>query len=161
MNTRQTWSLGVAALIVGIVVATGLGLWQLSVKSGPAPTPIADDDRAREQVTEFVSTNVVKMLSFTPTTSRGDIDAVAELLTASAADEFRKSMRARAEGVTQSASVRNAGVEALSADAAQVVAFVDQTAKPADGPSTNDALAYRVSLSRVDGAWLISELEPL
>ncbi|MGV0811385.1 hypothetical protein ABQF34_05445 [Mycolicibacterium boenickei] len=162
MATRtRAWSLGLAALVVGIVVATGLGLWQLSVKSRPAPAAVADDDRAREQVTEFVATNVVKMLSFTPDTSRSDIDAVAELLTSSAADEYRRTMRAQADGVTQSATVRNTGVESLSADEAQVVAFVDQTSEAAGGPSTKDALAYRVSLTRVDGDWLISELEPL
>lgn len=161
MNTRNTWSLLVLALIAGVVVATGLGFWQLSVKNAPAPTPIADDDHAREQVTEFVADNVVKMLSFTPTTSRGDIDAVAELLTGQAAEEYRKSMRTRAAGATQSASVRNTGVESLSAEAAQVVAFVDQTSKPAGSPSTKDALAYRVSLTRVDGDWRIAELEQL
>lgn len=156
------WSPLVGALIVGIVVAVGLGFWQLSVKSTPAPAPVADDDHAREQVTDFVATNVVKMLSFTPTTDRGDIDAVTELLTGSAVDEYRKTIRTKPDDVTQTATVRNTGVESLSADEAMVVAFVDQKTEPAGGgESTKDALAYRVSLTRVDGDWRISELEPL
>ncbi|WP_051289118.1 hypothetical protein [Mycobacterium sp. URHD0025] len=163
------WTLLVVVLIVGTVAAAGLGFWQLSVKGRPAPAPIADDDRAREQVTDFVATNVVKVLSFTPTTSRADIDAVTELLTGSAADEYRKTIRAKADNVTQTATVRNTGVESLTADEATAVAFVDQTTEAAgdsaqstDGAqTTKDALAYRVSLTRVDGDWLISELEQL
>ncbi|MFV8166775.1 hypothetical protein ACNQVK_32495 [Mycobacterium sp. 134] len=162
MGTRtRGWTLLVTGLVVGIIVAIGLGSWQLSVKSRPAPAPVADDDHAREQVTEFVATNVVKMLSFTPTTSRGDIDAVSELLTGSAVDDYRKTIRAKPDNVTQTATVRNTGVESLSADEAMVVAFIDQKTETAGGEPTKDALAYRVSLTRVDGDWLISELEPL
>ncbi|WP_273733219.1 hypothetical protein [Mycolicibacterium septicum] len=163
MGTRtRGWTLLVAGLVVGIIVAIGLGSWQLSVKSRPAPAPVADDDHAREQVTEFVATNVVKVLSFTPTTSRGDIDAVSELLTGSAVDDYRKTIRTKPDNVTQTATVRNAGVESLSADEAMVVAFVDQKTETAGGGEpTKDALAYRVSLTRVDGDWLISELEQL
>lgn len=157
------WTLLFVALIVGTVAAAGLGFWQLSVKSRPAPAPIADDDRAREQVTDFVATNVVKVLSFTPTTSRADMDAVAEVLTGSAVDEYRKTIRTKADNITQTATVRHTGVESLTADEASVVAFVDQKTEAAgDGAqSTKDALAYRVSLTRVHGDWLISELEPL
>lgn len=162
MGTRtRGWTLSVIALIVGIVVAGGLGFWQLSVKSTPAPVPIADNDQAREQATDFVKANVAKMLSFTPTLSRGEIDAVTELLTGTAVDEYRKTIRAKGDNVTQNATVRNTGVESLTADEAKVVAFVDQSSETAGGPSTKDALAYRVSLTRVDGDWRISELEQL
>ncbi|CRZ16371.1 hypothetical protein [Mycolicibacterium neworleansense] len=163
MRTRtRGWTSLIIALVVGVVVASGLGFWQLSVKGQPAPAPIADDDHAREQVTGFVATNVVKMLSFTPTTSRAEIDAVTELLTGPAVDEYRKTIRAKADNVTQSATVRNTGVESLTADDAEVVAFVDQTSETTgNDQSTKDALAYRVSLTRVDGDWRISELEPL
>lgn len=164
METRtRGWTLLVVALIVGTVAAAGLGFWQLSVKSRPAPALIADDDRAREQVTEFVATNVVKMLSFTPTTNRADIDAVSEVLTGSAVEDYRKTIRARAADVTQTATVRHTGVESLTAEEATVVAFVDQKIEAAgnSAQSTKDALAYRVSLTRVHGDWLISELEPL
>lgn len=161
MGTRtRRWTLLVVGLVVGIIVAVGLGFWQLSVKSRPAPAPIADDDYAREQVAEFVTTNVVKMLSFTPTTSRADIDAVTELLTGSAVDEYRKTIRTKPDNVTQTATVRNTGVESLTTDEAAVVAFVDQKTETG-GQSTKDALAYRVSLTRVDGDWLIAELEQL
>ncbi len=151
----------IAALIMGIVVATGVGAWQMSVKSRPAPTPIADDDHAREEVTEFVTTNVVKMLSFTPTTSRSDIEAVTALLTGPAVDDYLKTIRAKGDGVTQTARVRNTGVESLSADEAKVVAFIDQTNETPGNPETKDAPAYRVSLTRIDGEWRISELEQL
>ncbi|WP_454788318.1 hypothetical protein [Mycolicibacterium lutetiense] len=162
MGTRtRGWTLSVVALFVGIVIAAGLGFWQLSVKSTPAPAPIADDDHAREQVTDFVKTNVVKALSFTPTISRGEIDAVTNVLTGSAVEDYRKTIRAKADNVTQTATVRNTGVESLTADDAKVVAFVDQNSETADGPSTKDALGYRVSLTRVDGDWRISELEQL
>ncbi|MEV0668705.1 hypothetical protein [Mycobacterium sp. NPDC050441] len=162
MSTRtRGWTLSVVALFVGIVIAAGLGFWQLSVKSTPAPTPIADSDHAREQVTDFVKTNVVKVLSFTPTISRGEIDAVTTVLTGSAVDDYRKTIRAKADNVTQTATVRNTGVESLTADDAKVVAFVDQNSETAGGPSTKDAVAYRVSLTRVDGDWRISELEQL
>ncbi|MFV8054143.1 hypothetical protein [Mycobacterium sp. 48b] len=163
MQTRtRGWTQLVGALVAGIIVVMGLGFWQLAVKSRPAPVPVADDDHAREQVTEFVATNVVKVLSFAPTTSRSEIDAVSELLTGSAVDEYRKTIRTKPDNVTQTATVRNTGVESLSADEAMVVAFVDQKAEPAGGGEpTKDALAYRVSLTRVDGDWLISELELL
>lgn len=164
MGTRtRGWTLLVGALVIGIVAAVGLGSWQLAVKSRPAPAPVADDDHARQQVTEFVATNVVKMLSYSPTTSRADIDAVTALLTGSAVDEYLKTIRTKADNVTQIATVRNTGVESLTTDDASVVAFVDQKTETAgaDNQSTKDALAYRVSLARVDGDWLISELEPL
>lgn len=163
MSTRtRGWTWSVVALVVGIVIAGSLGFWQMSVKNTPAPVPIADNDQAREQVTDFVKSNVGKMLSFTPTLSRGEIDAVTELLTGTAVDEYRKTIRAKADNVTQRASVRNTGVESLTADEAKVVAFVDQQSESAGGgPSAKDALAYRVSLTRVDGDWRISELEQL
>ncbi|WP_301123730.1 hypothetical protein [Mycolicibacterium fortuitum] len=163
MSTRtRGWTWSVVALVVGIVIAGSLGFWQMSVKNTPAPVPIADNDQAREQVTDFVKSNLGKMLSFTPTLSRGEIDAVTEVLTGTAVDEYRKTIRAKADNVTQRASVRNTGVESLTADEAKVVAFVDQQSESAGGgPSTKDALAYRVSLTRVDGDWRISELEQL
>lgn len=164
MGTRtRGWALLVGALIVGIVVAIGLGSWQLAVKSRPAPAPVADDDRARELVTEFVATNVAKVLSYTPMTSRADIDAVTAMLTGAAVDEYRKTIRTKLDDVTQTATVRNTGVESLTVDEASVVAFVDQKTENAgaDGQSTKDALAYRVRLTRVHGDWLISELEQL
>lgn len=164
MGTRtRGWTVLVGALIAGIVVAIGLGAWQLAVKSRPAPAPIADDDHAREQITEFVADNVVKVLSYSPTTSRSDIDTVTALLTGSAVDEYLKTIRTKADNVTQIATVRNTGVESLTVDEASVVAFVDQKTETAgaDAQSTKDALAYRISLTRVDGDWLISELEPL
>ncbi|MCG7608450.1 hypothetical protein BA059_04310 [Mycolicibacterium sp. (ex Dasyatis americana)] len=164
MGTRtRGWTLLVGALIIGIVAAIGLGSWQLAVKSRPAPAPVADDDHARQQVTEFVATNVVKVLSYSPATSRADIDAVTALLTGSAVDEYLKTIRTKADNVTQIATVRDTGVESLTVDDASVVAFVDQKTETAGAgnQSTKDALAYRVTLTRVDGDWLISELEPL
>ncbi|MBU9762924.1 hypothetical protein FR943_03525 [Mycobacterium sp. TNTM28] len=162
MGTRtRGWLVSVIALAVGIVVAIGLGSWQLSVKSQPAPVPVADEDQAREQVTQFVTANVGKMLSYTPTTSRSDIDEVAQLLTGAADDEYHKTIRTKPDGVTQSARIRNTGVESLTAGEAKVVAFIDKTSEAADGSETKDALAYRVTLTRLDGNWLISELEPL
>ena len=162
MQTRSpAWMVSVVGLAVGIVVAAVLGFWQLSVKNQTPPAPIADNAQIRDQVTDVVTETVPRLLSFAPDTSRGDVDAVVDELTGSAVEDYRKRVRTRAQGVTIDATVRNTGVEALTDDHAQVVAFVDLTSDSANHDATTDIQAYRVSLTKVDDEWLISELEQL
>ncbi|MGV0740767.1 hypothetical protein [Mycolicibacterium sp. XJ870] len=157
----------VVGLIVGIVVALGLGTWQLVDKSRPAPELVANQTNARDEVLDVVTVNVEKILSYTPQTDDADVDDNATLLTGQAVDNYRDMMQskvsiARSNGVTQTSTIRKAAVEGLSADKAQVLTFVDQaTASTGNGTRTQAALAIQVNLSKVDGTWLIEAITTL
>ncbi|MHC9291084.1 hypothetical protein ACRCUN_01380 [Mycobacterium sp. LTG2003] len=167
MQRRTGWVVLVGSLVVGIAVALGLGTWQLMDKNRPAPTPVADETAARDEVLELATANLEKLLSYTPRTDDDDVDDLASLLTGKAVDNYREQMRsktaiARSNGVTQTATVRNAAIETLSADKAQVLTFVDQTvASTSNKTKTEAQLAIRVELAQINGAWLITAISTL
>ena len=60
------------------------------------------------------------------------------------------------------ASVVRAAVSELNPDSAVVLVFINQTTQSADRPDasfTNSSV--RVTLKKVDGAWLISSFDPV
>lgn len=167
MQRRTGWVVLVVSLIVGTAVSLGLGTWQLIDKNRPVPTPVADQTAARDEVLELTTGNLEKLLSYTPRTDDDDVDDLAALLTGEAVDTYREQMRsktaiARSNGVTQTATVRNAAIETLSADKAQVLTFVDQTVESTGNKTRTEAqLAIRVELTQINGAWLITAIDTL
>lgn len=115
MRRGTGWWVMVAVLAVGSVAALGLGLWQMSEKNRPAPVLVADQAAARDEVTQFVSDNLEKLLSYTPRTDDTDIADLASVLSGKAADTYRDDMRtklsvARTNGVTQTSTDRKSVV---------------------------------------------------
>ncbi|KWX23750.1 hypothetical protein AFM11_13295 [Mycolicibacterium wolinskyi] len=167
MMRRTGWVVLVVGLVVGTAVALGLGTWQMTEKNRPAPTLVADQTAARDEVVELTTANLEKLLSYTPRTDDDDVDNLAALLTGEAVDNYREQMRsktaiARSNGVTQTSNVRNAAIETLSADKAQVLTFVDQIVESTGNKTRTEAqLAIRVELAQINGAWLITAINTL
>lgn len=167
MRRGAGWWVMVSALALGTMVALGLGMWQLSEKNRPAPVLVADEAQARDEVMQFVSQNLEKLLSYTPRTDDADVADMASVLSGTAADAYRDDMRtklavARTNGVTQTSTVRQAAVESLTDDTAEVLAFVDQTvASTGNQTRSQSGYAMRVTLRKSADAWTIDNLEPL
>jgi Mce-associated membrane protein len=167
MRRGRGWWVLVVVLAVGTVAALGLGLWQMTEKSRAAPVLVADQAAARDEVMQFVSVNMERLLSYTPRTDDTDVADMASVLSGKAADAYRDDMRtklavARTNGVTQTSTIRQTAVETLSDDTAEVLAFVDQTvASTGNQTKTQSAYALRVTLRKGDGAWMIENFEPL
>lgn len=167
MRHTSGWAALVIALLVGIVAALVLGTWQLVEKNRPAPVPVADQSDARTEVMEFVTTNIEKVLSYTPRTDEIDIADIATMLTGKAAANFRDEMRsrlsvARINGVTQTSKVRNIAVESLSTDKAELLAFIDQTTTSTGNRTrAQHQFATRVGVAKVDDTWLIDAVNQL
>lgn len=163
---RVAWGLLVALLCLGIAVATGLGGWQLIVKSRPAPEPVADRAAARQQVIDVVRTNLPTVMSYTPDISEADLGSRTALLTGKFLTEYDKTMRetvipqARQTRITSTATVVRAGVDSLSEDTAHVLAFVNTTATKGSQSPTQSQNAVLVGLTNVHGAWLMDSFDP-
>lgn len=157
----------IIGLIVGTVVALGLGVWQMSEKNRPAPTLISDQADARQTVLDTVTTNLAKVLSYTPKTTDDDVATTAELLTGKAQDHYRESMRstvtiASGNGTTQTTTVLRAAIESLSDDKALVLAFLDQKiSSTSNNTQTAANFAARVNLTKINGSWLIEAFTQL
>ncbi|MGV9797797.1 hypothetical protein ACWDTP_07030 [Mycobacterium sp. NPDC003449] len=168
MTERRTaWGVLVAALGVAILVATGLGVWQLVAKNRQAPPLAADQWQDRQRVTALARDSIVMVLSYTPETTGHYVDNVASVLTGKALDDYHEAARstldtARLRGVTQTSSVPGAAVESLTGDKAQVLVFVDQETQTRGRPyPTLTPRTIRVGMTKVDGSWLIDTLEPI
>ncbi|ART67993.1 hypothetical protein BTO20_04760 [Mycobacterium dioxanotrophicus] len=163
---RVAWGLLVALLCLGIAVATGLGGWQLIIKSRPAPEPVADRAAVRQQVINVVRTNLPTVMSYTPDISEADLGPRTALLTGKFLTEYQKAMRdsvipqARQTRITSIATVVRAGVDSVSEDKARVLAFVNTTATKGDQSPSQSQNAVLVGLTNVHGSWLMESFEP-
>jgi Mce-associated membrane protein len=162
---RVAWWALVVALTAATLAAAALGGWQLQVKNRQPP---ADQAADRQVATQAASTGTVKLLSYSPDTLDQDFSAAEAMLTGDFLAYYKQftsqvvAPTARQKRLTTTATVVGAGVESLTSQNASILVFVNQTTTSQDTPSpTKSSTSVRVSLSRVNGTWLIAKFDPV
>jgi Mce-associated membrane protein len=154
----------VLSLTVAVVAAVGLAVASFVVQYRPDRQT---DDRSAQVAIKAASDATVALLSYTPDTVDNDMAAAQSHLTGEYLRYFTGFSRyflapaVRQQNVKASASVVRAAVEELHPNSAVVLEFVHQTTTSKDKPdpvlTTNNV---RVTLSKINGSWLITKFEP-
>jgi Mce-associated membrane protein len=126
------------------------------------------DHSAADGAIRAASDGVVAALSYSSDSLDRDIANGKLHLTGNFLDYYIKFTRdvvspaVREKHLAQQATVLRAAVEQLHPDSAVVLTYVNETTKSAEkkDPLTTPT-AIRITLQKVDGAWLISKLDPV
>ncbi|RYE43878.1 MAG: hypothetical protein EOP24_26425 [Hyphomicrobiales bacterium] len=153
-----------ALLVAPVVAVAALIAIQVGIQR-------ADDERvsdARAATAQLASDGAAALLSYTPETVDEDLDRASALLTGDLLNSYRQlagdvvGPTAKDKSVTMQAVPVGASVESVAPDTARVLVYVNQTTTMADSPEPSQTQnVVRVTLSRVDGDWLISGFDPL
>jgi Mce-associated membrane protein len=154
----------VISLTLAVVVALGLTAALFTVQYRPDQQ--TDDASARAAI-KAASEGTVALLSYTPQTVDNDLAAAKSHLTGEYLRYFGDFGRyflapaVRQRDVKASASVVRTGVVEIRPNSAVVLEFVHQVTTSKDKPepvlTTNNV---RVTLSKIEGTWLITKFEP-
>jgi Mce-associated membrane protein len=151
----------VSALVVAAVgLATGLYLFQYRPDR-------QIDDAASKRAIKAASDGVVASLSYSPANMASDFAAAKAHLTGDFLtyyDKFTKEIvtpMVQQKQIAQTAAVVRAAVSELHPDSAVVLVFLNETttSKEKQEPLTTPS-SVRISLTKVNGSWLISKLDP-
>ncbi|GAA2132797.1 nuclear transport factor 2 family protein [Kitasatospora kazusensis] len=156
----------VRALPVVLLLAGG-GFLSLGVQErdpGAAANRALVDTPATTGVIGDVSSALGKVFSYSPADTAATAQAAAQLLDGTAADQYRTlfgqvQQQVAEQKLTLSSRVVRAGVEELTADRAQLLVFLDQTAQRAGRPPTTAAAQLSVTAQLRGGHWRITELK--
>jgi Mce-associated membrane protein len=152
------------SLIVVVVAAVGLAGALFFVQYRPNQQT---DDVAAHAAIKAASEGTVALLSYSPETLDNDVAAGKSHLTGellryfTGFSQYFVAPAVRQQRVKASASVLRAAVADMHPNSAVVLLFVHQTTSSKDKPdpvlSTNNV---RVTLTKVNGSWLIAKFEP-
>lgn len=124
-------------------------------------------DAAAHQAIQAASDGAVAVLTYSPDNLDRDIAKAKSYLTGDVLAYYTKfseqiAAMALQKRVTQTAKVIRAAVSELHPNSAVVLVFINQTAtsKEKPEPQTTASIA-QVTLTKVNGSWLISKLDPL
>lgn len=161
--SRANWlPLTIAVLFVGAVVLTA-GLYRYQY------LPDQQTDAAvAHQAVEAASNGTGALLSYSPGSLDRDFAAAKAHLTGdflSYYNQFTEQIvapAAKQKGVRTTARVVKAALAELHRDRAVVLVFVNQTSTSVTQPEERvTASSVQVTLSRVNGSWLISKFDPV
>lgn len=154
----------VIALTLAVVAALTLPGCLFFLKYQPVQQT---NDAAARAAIRAASDGTVAILSYSPVTVDNDLTVAKSHLTGDFLKYFNDFGRyfvapaVRQQGVKASASVLRAAVAEIDPDEAVVLLFIHQTTtskeKPDPALTTN---SVRVTLTKVNGSWLISRFEP-
>lgn len=156
------WRAIVATLLVVTAMGVAAGLYFVLYRPDQQV-----GDAAAHRAIQAASEGSVAVLSYAPDNLNRDFAKAKSYLTGNFLayyTKFSEQMAALAQQrhVTQTAKVVRAAVSELHPDSAVVLVFINQTATSKEKPQPQTtANSARVTLTRVKGAWLISELDPL
>ena len=162
-DCRRRLSMAAAAL-VSLCAALALVLVQFFVQR------VGDQElaAARETVAGVASDGAVAVLSYKPESVDQDFSMAEARLTGDFLASYTTLAKdvvgptAKEKKVTMQASATGAAVESVTPDQASVLVYINQVTTAADNPQTTQSQnAIQVGLTRVDGAWLINQFEPL
>ncbi|KRF19030.1 hypothetical protein ASG90_03885 [Nocardioides sp. Soil797] len=155
-------------VIAGVFLIVGVFGWVMSRDASPAVENEALSDKA---TTSEVSTAVAKALTGVlsydyadPSVSEKIADNV---LTGDAREEYDRlfeamSEKAPGQKLVLTAQVQASAVKELKDDDAKLLVFVDQVSQRAqDKEASLSAAQLQITAKMVDGAWTITELQPL
>lgn len=152
------------SLVVALVAAVGLAGSLFFLQYRPNQQT---DDVAAHAVIKSASDGTVALLSYSPETLDNDVAAGKSHLTGellryfTGFSQYFVTPAVRSKQVKASASVLRAALIGMHPNSAVALLFVHQTTSSKDKPdpvlSTNNV---RVTLTKVDGSWLIAKFEP-
>lgn len=149
------------AVVVAVGVATGLFFFQYR------PDHQTDNVAARAALTA-ASEDAVAVLSYSPDSIDHDLAVANSHLTGQFGRYFRDFSKqfvapaVREQDVKASATVLRAAVSQLHPDSAVVLLFIHQTTTSKDKPEPAlTSSNVRVTLTKVNGSWLMSGFEPI
>jgi Mce-associated membrane protein len=167
VKKRRSPSATVALAVLGVllVAAASVTAWlyfsqyRPNQQAGPA---------AAESALQAAKDGTVALLTYAPDTLDADLDAAKSHLTgefltyySQFTDQIVRPAAAEKQ-VETTATVVRAAVSEIHPDRATVLAFVNQTTLSAERPDPELAnSSVLISLTKVDGTWLISEFKPV
>lgn len=126
------------------------------------------DDAAAKRAAAAAAEGTVSLLSYAPDSLDRDLAAAKSHLTGDFLTYYSKftdqivAPAARQKAVKTTASVVRTAVSQLRPDSAKVVLFLNQTTTSTTKPEpTQSSSSVVVSLTKVNGAWLISAFDPV
>nr|WP_156665442.1 twin-arginine translocation pathway signal [Rhodococcus phenolicus] len=147
--------------LVSVAVASGVyfGLYRDDLRT---------DDDAAHAALDAATSGTTALLSYAPDTIDEDLATAKSFLTGDFLayyTEFTDQVvapAAREKSVATTATVVRAAVSDLEAEAATVLVFTNQVTTSADEPDpTARSSSVLVTLSKVEGRWLISAFDPV
>lgn len=131
--------------------------------------PSRQTDAAAEQVAiDAASSATVALLSYSPETLDRDMDRAQSLMAGDFLTYYGKftaevvAPAVRERGIKASAQVLNSAIMEIEPDVAKVLVFLNQETVSRDRPEPAlTASSVVVSLTKVEGKWLISALDPV
>ncbi|WP_324673944.1 hypothetical protein [Mycobacterium sp. 663a-19] len=159
-RARWRWIVATMLVVTAVGVAAGLyfNLYRPDQRVG---------DAVAHRAIQAASEGSVAVLSYSPDNLDRDFSKAKSYLTGDFLAYYTKfteqiAAMAQQKQVTQTAQVVRAAVSELHPDSAVVLVFINQTAKSKEKPEPQTtANTARVTLTKVNGAWLISMLDPL
>jgi Mce-associated membrane protein len=157
-----------AVLVLLVLASAALTTWlyfswyrpDKNADSNEAAVVVVGIDEARE--------GTVAMLSYAPETVDSDLATAKSHLTGDFLSYYETFARqvvspaSKQKALTTTAEVVGAGVVDLHSDSAAVLVFVNQTTTSKEHPEpAMAARSVQVSLSKVDGNWLIAKFDPV
>ncbi|OBH99117.1 hypothetical protein [Mycobacterium sp. E2733] len=156
------WRSIVATLLVVTAMGVAAGLYFVLYRPDQQV-----GDAAANQAIQAASDGSVAVLSYAPDNLNRDFAKAKSYLTGNFLAYYTKfseqiAALAQQKRVTETAKVVRAAVMELHPNSAVVLVFINQTATSKDKPEPQTtANGARVTLTKVKGSWLISELDPL
>lgn len=154
-----------ALLALMLAVASGFAAWSYVTQYRPDQQT---DAAVADTVVKAASDGAVAMLSYAPPTMDKDFAAAKSHLTGDFVKfytDFTNNVVTRAvkeKDVKTQAKVVRAAISDLSPESALVLAFINQTTVSKDNPDGTFAQSsVKISMKKVDGAWLIAAFDPV
>jgi hypothetical protein len=152
--------LAVAAVATAaLVAAVAVGYTQWTVPDRDLRNDTAEVVGIASSVSEASAT-------FTPQSPTASIDRATQMMKPESAEAFRNEFSTVARDLTSrnvsaQASTVSAGVEAIGPTAASVAVVMRGTQNVPGQPPDTAVLALRITLSKLDGRWLVDDVSPI
>lgn len=154
-----------SVLLLALLAAAGLAGWLYFTQYRPDQQT---DDAVAQRVVNAARDGTVALLSYKPETLDQDFAAAKSHLSGDFLNyynDFTKQVvtpAAKNKGVTTTAQVVGAAASELHPDSATVLVFVNQVTTSKERPDPSMASStVKVSLTKVNGQWLITKFDPV
>ncbi|KUI25128.1 twin-arginine translocation pathway signal [Mycobacterium sp. IS-1742] len=160
---RVRWGLMLTVLAAAAFAGLAVVLYLTQYR-----TDVRTDDAAASAAIRAASVGTVALLSYQPDSVDTDLAAAENHLTGGFLDYYGRFSdeillpAAKQRAVSTEASVVRAAEAEIHPDTAKVLLFVNQTTTSRERPDpAQTASSVMVSLTKVDGRWLISAFDPI
>jgi Mce-associated membrane protein len=146
-------------IVVLLAAAAGYLKWQYSTAQSV--------ELARIQSVQAATESTIALLSYRADSVEKDLSAARERLTGPFRDTYTSLVNdvvipgARQQQISAAARVPAAASVSASQDHAVVLLFVDQTTTIGNKAPTDTASSVKITLSKVDSRWMISDFTPI